>query len=92
MKITGIITNVMPLQTGVSAQGNEWKRQTIVVREDNPDIAFPDEIALDVWNDKIPDTPLATGIHVEVFAGIRTRTYNDKVFNDINVFKLIIHG
>lgn len=87
MKITGVITQVMPLQTGVSAQGNEWKRQSIVVKEDNPDIKFPDEMVLDIWNDKIPDNPLAIGDHVDVLVAVRIRTYNERVFNDFNVVR-----
>ena len=88
MRIVGIITQVMPLQTGVSAQGNEWKRQSFVVREDNPQVAFPDEMVLDLWNSQIPEHPLTTGQHVEVFFSSKTRIYNDKVFNDLNVFKI----
>ena len=87
MRISGKITQIMPLQTGVSQQGSEWKKQTIVVVEDDPSIMFPNEMALDLFNDKIPATPLSVGQHVEVYFGVRTREYNGKVFNDINVFK-----
>ena len=87
MKISGKITKVMPLQQGQSQQGAEWRKLTIVVMEDDPSIMFPNEMALDLFNDKIPATPLSVGQHVEVYFGVRTREYNNKVFNDINVFK-----
>ena len=45
------------------------------------------QMALDLFNDKIPGTALAVGQHVDVYFGIRTREYNGKVYNDINVFK-----
>ena len=87
MKISGKITQVMPLQEGQSQQGAQWRKLTIVVVEDDPSIMFPNEMALDLFNDKIPATPLSVGQHVEVYFGVRTREYNGKVFNDINVFK-----
>ena len=87
MKISGKITQVMPLQQGQSQQGAQWRKQTIVIVEDDPTIAFPNEVALDLFNDKIPTQPLAIGQHVDVHFGIRTREYNGKVYNDLNVFK-----
>ena len=88
MRFTGKITKVMPVQTGTSEKGNEWKKQTIVVVDDDRNVAYPDEIVLDIWNDHIPELPLAVGQHVEVFFSIRTRSYNEKLFNDFNVFKI----
>lgn len=88
MKISGKITKVMPLQEGQSQQGGQWRKQTIVVMEDDPSIMYPNEVALDLFNDKIPGTALAIGQHVDAYFGIRTREYNGKVYNDINVFKL----
>ena len=76
----------MDVQTGTSEKGNEWKKQTIVVMDDDPNVAFPDEIAVDLWNDHIPAEPLVVGQHVEVFFSVRTRSYNEKLFNDFNVF------
>ena len=87
MKISGKITKVMPLQEGTSQQGAQWRKLTIVVMEDDPSIMFPNEMALDLFNDKIPATPLSVGQHVDVYFGVRTREYNGRVFNDINVFK-----
>jgi hypothetical protein len=45
-------------------------------------------MVLDIWNDKIPEQPLEVGKHVEVFYSVRTREYNNKLFNDINVFRV----
>lgn len=87
MRIQGKITKMMPLQQGLSQQGAQWRKQTIVVMEDDPSIAFPNEVAFDLFNDKIPTEPLAIGQRVEVHFGIRTREYNGKVYNDFNVFK-----
>ena len=88
MRFTGKITRVMDVQTGTSEKGNEWKKQTIVVMDDDPNVAYPDEMVLDIWNDHIPEQPLAVGQHVEVFFSVRTRSYNDKLFIDYNVFKI----
>ena len=87
MRIQGKITKVMPLQEGQNQQGAQWRKLTIVVMEDDPSIMYPNEMALDLFNDKIPETALAIGQHVDVYFGIRTREYNGKVYNDVNVFK-----
>lgn len=87
MRITGKITQVLPLQEGLSQQGNPWKKQSIVVVEDDPQVTFPNDMVVDLFNDKIPETPLAIGQRVDVYFGIRTREYNGRIYNDINVIK-----
>jgi hypothetical protein len=86
MKFSGKITKVMPVQTGKSEKGSEWKRQTFVVMDDNPNVAYPDEVALDIWNDHIPEQPLEVGQHVEVFCSIRAKAYEGRMYNEFNVF------
>ena len=88
MKISGKISQVLPLQEGVSSQGAKWRKQSIVVMEDDANIAFPNEMVLDLFNDKIPETQLTVGQRVDVHFGIRTREYNGRVFNDVNVVKI----
>ena len=88
MKITGKIIQVMPLQEGVSQQGAQWRKQTLVVVEDDESVAFPNAMVFDLFNDRIPETALAVGQHVDVHFGVRTRDYNGKVYNDVNVIRL----
>lgn len=88
MKISGKISQVLPLQEGVSSQGAQWRKQSIVVVEDDANIAFPNEVVFDLFNDRIPETQLTAGQRVDVHFGIRTREYNGRVFNDINVVKI----
>ena len=44
MKLSGKITQVMPLQEGLSQQGAQWRKLTIVVMEDDPSIMFPNQL------------------------------------------------
>ena len=88
MKLSGKITQVMPLQEGVSQQGAQWRKQSIVVVEDDAQVAFPNAMVFDLFNDRIPETALAVGQHVDVHFGVRTREYNGKVYNDVNVIRL----
>ena len=91
MRFTGKITKVMPLVTGTSEKGSEWKRQTIVVTDDDPNAAYPDEIVADIFNDKIPEKELEVGQHVNVFYSMRRKEINNRLYNDINVFRIIEH-
>ena len=79
---------VLPGRQGVSQQGAQWRRQTIEVMEDDANIAFPNAMAFDLFNDRIPETALVVGQHVDVHFGVRTREYNGKVYNDVNVIRL----
>ena len=88
MKLSGKITRVMPLQEGTSQQGAQWRKQSFVVMEDDAAIAFPNEMVFDVFNDRIPETALSVGQHVDVHFGVRTREYNGRVYNDVNVVKI----
>jgi len=49
-------------------------------------------MVVDLFNDKIPVTQLAVGQRVDVHFGIRTREYNGRVYNDVNVVKLKIEN
>ena len=89
MHIQGRITQVLPLQEGLSQTGNQWRKQTIVVKQGD-DVPFPDEVALDLFNDRIPVTQLNVGQLVDVHFGIRTREYNDRFYNEINVVKFTV--
>ena len=88
MKVSGKITKVLPLQEGTSQQGANWRKQTIVVLEDDPQVPFPNEVAFDLFNDRIPETALTVGQHVDVHFSIRTREYNGRIYNDINVVRI----
>nr|MCR5181383.1 DUF3127 domain-containing protein [Bacteroidaceae bacterium] len=90
MRIQGKITQMLPLQTGLSKTGTEWRRQSIVVMEDDPSIAFPEEMVLDLFNDRIPDN-LTPGQHVDVHFGIRAREYNGRWYNEVSVLKIQTH-
>jgi len=88
MKLSGKITKVLPLQEGTSQQGANWRKQTIVVLEDDPQVPFPNEVVFDLFNDRIPETALTVGQHVDVHFSIRTREYNGRIYNDINVVRI----
>ncbi len=87
MRIIGKITKVLPIEKGTSRQGAEWRKQTIVVREDGATTAYPDELALDLFNDKIPAT-LTEGQVVDVLFGTSAREYNGRLYNDLYVVKI----
>jgi hypothetical protein len=90
MRLSGKITHVLPLQTGTSQQGAQWRKQTFVVMEDDESMAFPNAMVFDLFNDRIPETALAVGQHVDVHFSIRTHEYNGRFYNDINVVRISI--
>ena len=88
MKISGIITVVLPLQEGTSAKGTAWSKQTAVVEESEGQ--YPQSLAFDMMGDKI--AALTVGQQVEVDFDTKAREYQGKYFNNINAWKVTVIG
>ena len=70
MQITAKLVQLLPLQTGVSRNG-EWKKQEIIVETDGQ---YPKKICIAVWGDKIQSAQLKPGNKLTVGDGVdRTR-------------------
>ena len=78
---------MLPLLEGLSQQGTKWAKQSFCAVDGN---RFPNEMLFDLFNEKIPETELAVGQHVDVHYSVRTREYNGRVYNEINVWKIDI--
>lgn len=88
MEITGRITNVGTVQTGVSKQGNNWSRQQFVVEYVGGQ--YPKSIALDTMDTNIIGK-LQVGQEVNVKFDCTTREYNGKMYNDFHIWKDGLH-
>lgn len=89
MEITGRITNVGTVQTGVSKQGNNWIRQQFVVEYVGGQY-YPKSIAFDSMDPNIVGK-LQVGQEVNVKFDCTTREYNGKMYNDFRIWKDGLH-
>ena len=84
MEITGKITNILPLQTGIGKSGNEWKKQDIIIQTDE---AYPKSICLSLWGNTIDDK-LKSEDKIKAFVDIESREFNGKWYTTIKAWKI----
>jgi hypothetical protein len=86
MRITGIFKKKLKEETGTSSQGKEWKKQCFILdtgAQFNPDVcitAFGKEMDL--------IKSIEEGSKVECQVNIYSTTYNDRWYNNINLWQI----
>lgn len=82
--VDGIITNVLPVQSGVGkASGKEWSKQTAVLQTAEQ---YPKSIAFDMFNDKIRPLQVGQAVHVQI--SIESREYQGRWFTNVNAISV----
>lgn len=78
MQVTGTITKVLPLKTGITTNGGTWAAQQYVIESDAPDKA---SVLLEVFGQKnIDDFGIAMGEALTVTFIPKVRDFNGRVF------------
>ncbi|MBQ7818215.1 MAG: DUF3127 domain-containing protein [Bacteroidales bacterium] len=85
MEIKGKIIAVLPLQSGVSQAGKQWKKQEFVV--ETPD-QFPRKVCMTLFGDRVDQYPIAIGDDVVVSIDIESREYNGRWYTNVNAWKI----
>lgn len=83
--IYGKIIAVLPTRSGISARGNQWSSQTVVIETQEQ---YPKKLAFDVVNDKIDQFGIQVGEMINVQFDINAREYNGKWFNSIQAWNI----
>ena len=84
MQITAKLVQILPLQTGVSRNG-EWKKQDIIVETND---RFPKKICISVWGDKIQPSQLNPGNTFTIDFDIESREFNGRWYTDVKAWKV----
>jgi len=84
MQITAKLVQILPLQTGVSRNG-EWKKQDIIVETND---RFPKKICISVWGDKIQSSQLMVGNTFVIDFEIESREFNGRWYTDVKAWKI----
>lgn len=83
--ITGEITNVMPIKTGISKKGNEWASQSYVIKDENGD-----KLVFEVFGqDKIDNYNLTAGTRASVTVKVESSEWNGKWFTKVSCTECI---
>lgn len=89
MELRGRIARLLPMSSGVSKEGKEWKRQDFIFEFfETEDQRWSDKVLLSIMNDRIDEYKLQEGEEVSIGFGHNVREYNGRVYNEMRVYKL----
>lgn len=89
MRITGIFTKLLPVESGMSKKGQEWKKQSFII---NTESQFNPEICITAFGkdmELIQD--IKEGTKVDCQVNISSREYNGKWYHNINIWQIDKH-
>ena len=82
MEVTGKLKSILPLETGTSKAGKEWKKQSIVIDTGNE---FNNLIAVSAFGEKVDQmNKLEIGMDVSVLCNVYSREYNGRYYHNID--------
>ena len=88
MEFKGRIMKVLPVTSGTSQNGNEWKKQEFVFEyfEQQTD-RYSDTVCLSIMNDRIAEYDLHENDEVLIGFGHSIREYQGRYFNELRLYK-----
>lgn len=85
MEIRGHIIQVLPLASGVSRQGNNWKKQEYVLETVEQ---YPRKVCFNLFGDRVDQYPLQVGDDVIVSFDLESREFNGRWYTDVRAWKV----
>ena len=83
MEINGKIIELLPEQSGESANG-QWRKQQYILETDSQ---YPKKVCFMVWGDKIDEIAIKQGENLSVSIDIESREYNGRWYTDVKAWK-----
>ena len=87
MNFKGIITAAMPVASGTSKNGKEWRRASYILQYDNSNEQYPKSVLFDVMGDKIEQLNIKQGVEYEAEIDFSTREYNGRTYMSASCWK-----
>jgi hypothetical protein len=84
MNIIGKVTDLLPLQTGISKNG-QWRKQDIIIETSGQ---YPKKICISIWGDKINEKQLVIGNNLDISLELESREFNGKWYTDVKAWKI----
>lgn len=85
MQLIAKLLECLPLQSGISKNGGEWKKQDIIVETDGQ---YPKKVCVSIWGNKINNAILQIGKELLIDFEIESRPYNNRWYTDIKAWKI----
>jgi len=83
VELTGKITNILPIQSGVGKNG-EWKKQEIIIQTEEQ---YPKSICITLWGNTISSN-IKQGDKIKASIDIESREFNGKWYTTVRAWKI----
>lgn len=89
LNISGIVLNILPLQSGTSKAGNQWQKQDFILETGGQ---YPRKVCICLFGDNVDKFPLAVGQSVTASVDIESREFNGRWYTDIRAWNVVYNG
>ena len=89
INISGIVLNILPLQTGTSKAGNQWQKQDFILETGGQ---YPRKVCICLFGDNVEKFPLAVGQSVTASVDIESREFNARWYTDVRAWNVVYNG
>lgn len=85
LSISGVVLNILPLQTGTSKAGNQWQKQDFILETQGQ---YPRKVCICLFGDNVAKFPLQVGQSVTVSIDIESREFNSRWYTDVRAWNV----
>ena len=86
LNISGIVLNILPLQSGTSKAGNQWQKQDFILETGGQ---YPRKVCICLFGDNVTKFPLAVGQSVTASVDIESREFNARWYTDVRAWNVV---
>lgn len=90
MEFEGKIVKVLPIVSGTSARGTDWRKQEFVFEyQEKPDDRYSDRVVLSIHGDKIDEYAIKEGDRALIGFGHMVNEWQGKYYNELRVYRFV---
>ena len=86
LNISGIVLNILPLQSGTSKAGNPWQKQDFILDAQGQ---YPRKVCVCLFGDNVEKFPLQVGQSVTASVDIESREFNGRWYTDVRAWNVV---
>ena len=86
LNISGVVLNILPLQTGTSKAGNQWQKQDFILETGGQ---YPRKVCICLFGDNVEKFPLQVGQSVTASVDIESREFNARWYTDVRAWNVV---
>tara|TARA_R100001594_G_scaffold31677_2_gene59074 strand:- start:8854 stop:9195 length:342 start_codon:yes stop_codon:yes gene_type:complete len=85
MEISGTIKKILPLKSGTSEAGYEWKKRDVILTQFNADPKYVKDVCITAFGDKALESMsrFIVGDTVDVKVNVESREFNGKYYTNL---------